>query len=75
MWQWVKDPSIVVCGHTTLNASDLVRSRKLSRVGRGPYLDGRTPALSLRQLGSLLRQVRSLAQGLLYALGVAKKKK
>ena len=30
-------------GHTTLITPDLVRSRKLSRVGPGQYLDGRPP--------------------------------
>ena len=30
-------------GHTTLSTPDLVRSRKLSRVGPGQYLDGRPP--------------------------------
>ena len=33
----------VAYGHTTLNTPDLVRSRKLSRVGPGQYLDGRLP--------------------------------
>src|SRR4029434_8941823 len=30
-------------GHTTLSTPDLVRSRKLSSVGPGSYLDGRPP--------------------------------
>src|SRR4029434_4328569 len=30
-------------GHTTLSTPDLVRSRKLSSVGHGKYLDGRPP--------------------------------
>src|SRR4029434_1715022 len=30
-------------GHTTLSTPDLVRSRKLSSVGAGSYLDGRPP--------------------------------
>src|SRR4029434_2796420 len=30
-------------GHTTLSTPDLVRSRKLSSVGHGYYLDGRPP--------------------------------
>ena len=33
-----------VCGHTTLNAPRLVWPQKLSRLGPGEYLDGRTSA-------------------------------
>ena len=34
---------LILYGHTSMATPDLVRSRKLSRVGPGQYLDGRPP--------------------------------
>ena len=57
---WIERSNVLICSHTTLNKSDFVWCKKLSRIKPGQYLGGRIHILKMAKLSKAIYKFKTI---------------